>query len=62
LYLLLVAKRVFSDVSNQLSIVSDHTGGYLGAGLSVADFNGDGIDDLSLAHHDELFKVLLGQW
>jgi len=35
----------FLNVSNQLNIVSDQTGGYLGAGMSVADFNGDGIDD-----------------
>ena len=54
------SQTTFSDVSNQLSIVSDHTGGYLGAGLSVADFNGDGIDDLSLAHHDGYLKFYLG--
>ena len=30
------------------NLVSDHTGGYLGTGVSFADFNGDGIDDLSL--------------
>jgi hypothetical protein len=54
------SQTTFSDVSNQLSILSDHTGGYLGAGLSVADFNGDGIDDLSIAHHDGYLKFYLG--
>ena len=33
------------------NLVSDHTGGYLGTGVSFADFNGDGIDDLSFGHH-----------
>ncbi len=50
----------FLNVSNQLNIVSDQTGGYLGAGMSVADFNGDGIDDLSLAHHEGQLKFYLG--
>lgn len=50
----------FSDVSNQLSIPSDQTGGFLGAGMSLADFNGDGIDDLSLAHHEGQLKFYLG--
>jgi hypothetical protein len=50
----------FLDVSNQLGIPSDQTGGYLGAGMSVADFNGDGIDDLSLAHHGGALKFYLG--
>ncbi|MBT6163252.1 MAG: VCBS repeat-containing protein, partial [Crocinitomicaceae bacterium] len=50
----------FLNVSNQLNIVSDQTGGYLGAGMSVADFNGDGIDDLSLAHHGGQLKFYLG--
>ena len=50
----------FLDVSNQLGIPSDQTGGYLGAGMSVADFNDDGIDDLSLAHHGGELKFYLG--
>ncbi len=33
------------------SLDSDHTGGYLGTGMSFADFNGDGLDDLSFGHH-----------
>jgi hypothetical protein len=50
----------FLDMSNQLGIPSDQTGGYLGAGMSVADFNDDGIDDLSLAHHGGELKFYLG--
>ena len=45
------AQAPFVDVSNELDIWTDHTGGYLGAGLSMADFNSDGLDDLSIAHH-----------
>ena len=56
----LSAQTSFIDMSNQLGILSDHTGGYLGAGISVADFNDDGIDDLSLAHHGGEMKFYLG--
>ena len=45
------AQAPFVDVSNELDIWTDHTGGYLGSGLSMADFNSDGLDDLSFAHH-----------
>jgi len=45
------AQMPFIDVSNELNIWTDHTGGYLGEGISMADFNGDGVDDLSIAHH-----------
>ena len=44
------AQAPFVDVSNEMDIWTDHTGGYLGSGLSMADFNGDGLDDLSIAH------------
>ncbi len=40
-----------ADVSNLIGLSTDHTGGFLGAGVSFADFNGDRIDDLSFAHH-----------
>lgn len=33
-------------------VETDHTGGYLGTGVSFADFNGDGLDDLSFGHHN----------
>ena len=42
----------YIDVSAELALPTDHTGGYLGAGVSVVDFNGDGHDDLSFCHHD----------
>ncbi len=39
------------DVSLDHVLETDHTSGYLGAGLSIADFDGDGWDDVSFAHH-----------
>lgn len=36
------------DVGTEMQIESYHTGGYLGHGVSTADFNGDDIDDLTL--------------
>lgn len=39
---------------------TDHTGGYLGTGMSFADFNGDGIDDLSFGHHNGELKFYEG--
>lgn len=54
------AQVSFLDVSNQLNLESDQTGGYLGAGISLADFNGDGKDDLSLAHHGGQLKFYVG--
>ncbi|PCJ81432.1 MAG: hypothetical protein COA49_04870 [Bacteroidetes bacterium] len=41
----------FVDVSNSMSLNTDHTGGFLGTGVSFADFNGDEIDDLTFGHH-----------
>ena len=35
-----------------IGVLTDHTGGYLGTGVSFADFNGDGKDDLSFGHHE----------
>ena len=43
------------------NLVSDHTGGYLGTGVSFADFNGDGIDDLSFGHHSGDLKFYIGE-
>ncbi|MDG2208658.1 MAG: CRTAC1 family protein [Flavobacteriales bacterium] len=40
-----------NDVSALYNINTDHTGGYLGTGLSFRDFNNDGKDDLSFGHH-----------
>ena len=39
------------NVSNDLLLSTDHTSGYLGSGVSFADFNGDQIDDLTFGHH-----------
>ena len=54
------AQAPFVDVSNEMDIWTDHTGGYLGSGLSMADFNGDGLDDLSFAHHAGELQFYLG--
>ena len=54
------AQAPFVDVSNEMDIWTDHTGGYLGSGLSMADFNGDGLDDLSIAHHAGELQFYLG--
>jgi hypothetical protein len=50
----------FTDVSNQLSLTTHHYGGFLGAGVSFADFNGDYIDDLTFAHHEGNLKFYAG--
>ena len=44
-----VAQLVEDDAI--MGVLTDHTGGYLGTGVSFADFNGDGKDDLSFGHH-----------
>ena len=50
----------FNDVSNQMGLFTDHTGGNWGAGMSMADFNGDGLDDLSFAHYGGVLKFFEG--
>lgn len=49
------------DVSNNLILETDHTGGFLGAGVSFVDFNGDYIDDLSFADHEGDLRFYEGQ-
>ena len=44
-----------------LGLETDHTSGYLGTGVSFADFNGDGIDDLSFGHHSGDLKFYIGE-
>ena len=44
-----------------LGLETDHTAGYLGTGVSFADFNGDGIDDLSFGHHSGDLKFYIGE-
>lgn len=55
-----LAQGLFLDVSDEINIYSDHTDGYWGTGLSLADFNGDGLDDLTLAHHSGDLRFYLG--
>lgn len=50
----------FVDVSDEVNVYSDHTGGYWGTGLSTVDFNGDGYDDITLAHHAGDLRFYLG--
>lgn len=50
----------FVDVSNEVNLYTDHTGGNWGAGISMADFNNDGLDDLSFAHYGGMLKFYLG--
>jgi hypothetical protein len=47
-------------VSQTMLLDTDHTGGYLGAGCSFADFNGDGWDDLSFSHHGGALRFYVG--
>ena len=63
LTLCLVSVAAFAqmvDVSNFMNLSADHTGGFLGAGVSFADFNGDRIDDLSFAHHQGSLRFFEG--
>ena len=46
-----VAAQLLED-DGMIGVLTDHTGGYLGTGVSFADFNGDGKDDLSFGHHE----------
>lgn len=54
------AHAQFVDVSNAMDIYTDHTGGLNGSGISLADFNGDGFDDLSIGHHNGDLKFFIG--
>ncbi len=51
LYSLAVVAQLVEDDAI-MGVLTDHTGGYLGTGVSFADFNGDGKDDLSFGHHE----------
>lgn len=48
------------DVSEYVPLLTEHFGGYLGEGLSFADFNGDFIDDLSFADSNGHLKFFVG--
>ena len=63
LLVLTPAKQAFAqleDVSNTLLLETQHTGGYLGAGVSFTDFTGDYIDDLTFADHQGELKFFAG--
>lgn len=49
-----------ADVSNVVQLETQHTGGFLGAGVSFADFNGDYIDDLTFADFQGDLKFFAG--
>ena len=49
-----------TDVSNAVQLETQHTGGFLGAGVSFADFNGDYIDDLTFADFQGDLKFFAG--
>lgn len=40
-----------AGVSQAIPLPTDHTSGFLGTGISVADFTGDGWDDVAFGHH-----------
>ncbi|MDG2208659.1 MAG: CRTAC1 family protein [Flavobacteriales bacterium] len=50
----------FVDVSNEMDVITNHIGGYHGSGLSMADFNGDGYDDLSFTQFEGFLLFYLG--
>lgn len=55
-----IAQAVFIDATLAMAVASDHTGGYWGTGLSTVDFNGDGWDDITLAHHEGNLRFYVG--
>ncbi|MBT5148246.1 MAG: CRTAC1 family protein [Flavobacteriales bacterium] len=53
-------KSQLIDVSCDLQLPTDHTGGLLGTGVSYADFNNDDIDDLTFGHHAGQLRFFQG--
>ena len=53
-------KSQLMNVSSDLQLATDHTGGFLGTGVSFSDFNGDDIDDLTFGHHEGQLRFYLG--
>ena len=48
------------DVSSDVNLITDHTVGYLGSGVSLVDFNLDEFDDLTFGHHEGEIKFYAG--
>ena len=55
-----VTQAQLINVSESLHILTEHHSGHLGTGLSLADFNGDYIDDLSFASGSGELKFYTG--
>ena len=55
-----LSAQVFVDGDVDDVIVTDHTGGYLGHGVSFADFNGDGNDDLTFTQWTGGIRLFAG--
>ncbi len=54
------AKSQLVNVSYDMLLPTDHTDGFLGTGVSFADFNGDDIDDLTFGHHAGQLRFYVG--
>ena len=52
--------QAFTDGDSSETLVTGHTGGYLGHGVSFADFNQDGFDDLTFTQFEGQIIAYLG--
>jgi hypothetical protein len=52
--------QLFVDGDPGMTLYTNHTGGYLGHGVSFADFNGDGFDDLTFAQYQQALFFYTG--
>ena len=50
----------FVDGDPEGVLLTQHTGGYLGHGVSFVDFNGDGLDDLTFGQYEGQILAFLG--
>ena len=48
------------DVSNYVLLETNHTGGFLGAGISTVDYDNDGYDDISFSQHQGNLRFYKG--
>jgi hypothetical protein len=54
------AQAQLMSVGNTMELETNHVSGYLGSGVSFADFNGDGWDDLTFGHHEGELRFFAG--